>query len=128
MRFRECYIRRCEHWSKKMLDSTESAKTQCAAFENIVDITTLFPGLRTLLLNYCCVGGATSMDNVSALWDRRGDPQSKQWSFWQTLAASSLSETSISSALENAHIGQLTRCEEDGLSMVEQLLIEHECS
>ncbi|KAJ6536318.1 hypothetical protein B0H19DRAFT_1079820 [Mycena capillaripes] len=107
---------------------TESAKTQCQAFRNIVDITTLLPDLRAHLISAECMGGATTMDSISALWARSVGSPVEGWTFWQTLAATSLSDPTISLMLEDTSILQLTKCEEGGLSVIERLLIERDCS
>ncbi|KAF7359644.1 Heterotrimeric G-protein alpha subunit, GPA3-like protein [Mycena venus] len=107
---------------------TQSAKTQSQAFKNIVDIITLFPGLRTHLLRTECMDGATSMVNICAVWDRCVGSPTEEWTFWQTLAATSLSDNTIAPILEETAILQLMRCDEDGLSVIERLLIENDCS
>ncbi|KAJ7673492.1 hypothetical protein B0H14DRAFT_2656902 [Mycena olivaceomarginata] len=75
---------------------TESANTQCQAFKEVVDLVTLLPGLRVLFLQTKILYSATSLDTISALWDRFTDPPDKEWTFWQALAATCLADTVIS--------------------------------
>jgi hypothetical protein len=110
--------------------STESAKTQCQAFERIVALTTLFPGLRFLLLcSKCMVGVPVLKDHIAAVWDRPMGSLDSTWSFWRTLAATCLSETSIAVIVEQTPVQQLANCPEDstGLSVIERLLIARGC-
>ncbi|KAJ7327429.1 hypothetical protein DFH08DRAFT_1026306 [Mycena albidolilacea] len=65
---------------------TEFANTQCQAFKEIVDLVTLLPGLRVLFLQTKVLDNVTSLDTISALWDRSTGPPDKEWIFWQTLA------------------------------------------
>ncbi|KAJ7937932.1 hypothetical protein B0H13DRAFT_1852220 [Mycena leptocephala] len=96
---------------------TESTNTQCQAFKEIVDLATLFPGLRLHFLRANCMNNATSTDTISALWDRSTGPPSEEWTFWQTLAAVCLSDTTISVIVEESSIPQLTGCDEGRLSL-----------
>jgi hypothetical protein len=107
--------------------STESAITQYRAFKDIVDLVTLFPGLRLLFLRTKCLDSITSTDTISALWDRPGDPPDEEWKFWQVLTATCLSDTTISAILEESSAPQLTGCDEGSLSVIERLLVEHDC-
>jgi hypothetical protein len=59
------YIQPCN-----ALYSTEAANTQYQAFEDVVDLVTLFPGLRIHFLGAKCMDNVTSTDAISALWDR----------------------------------------------------------
>jgi hypothetical protein len=69
--------------------------------------------------------GTTLTDTISALWDRPGGPPDEEWKFWQSLAATCLLNTPISTLLEDSSILQLTSCDEGGLSVIERLLVEH---
>ncbi|KAF7356156.1 Protein kinase domain-containing protein [Mycena venus] len=105
---------------------TESAGTQSQAFKDIVDLVTLFPGLRALFA--CALDNATSMDTISAAWDRPPWAPDKEWTFWQTLAATCLTNTVVSSLLEGSPVSDLTDCSKGSLTLIEQLLIERDCS
>ncbi|KAJ7131607.1 hypothetical protein C8R46DRAFT_1201920 [Mycena filopes] len=76
--------------------------------------------------------GATSAASVSELWEPTSSvaPPSEecQWFFWQGLAAACLTETTISTLLNDNPVAELTRCLDEGLSVVEQLLVEWESS
>jgi hypothetical protein len=107
---------------------TESADTQCQAFKDIVEVVTLFPGLRKRLLGIKYVEGATSTEDISSLWNRANGPPDDEWTFWQMLAATCLADITISTILEGSTIQQLTSCDAGGLSVIELLLVEHDCS
>jgi hypothetical protein len=110
-----------------MVLRTESADTQSRAFKDIVDIVTLFPGLRALCLHAKYIEGATSTEDISSLWSRvNGLPD--EWAFWQMLAATCLADTTISGILEDNTVPLLTSCDAGGLSVIELLLVEHDCS
>lgn len=65
--------------------STESSRTQCQAFERIITLTTLFPGLRFIFLRSKCIQNVPVLvDNISALWNRSDNPTDPHWSFWRT--------------------------------------------
>ncbi|KAF8159102.1 hypothetical protein K438DRAFT_1986028 [Mycena galopus ATCC 62051] len=72
---------------------TEAINTQCQAFKEIVDLVTIFPGLRVLFLHTKPLANASALDAISALWDRSTGAPDKEWTFWQTLAATCLTET-----------------------------------
>ncbi|KAF7344935.1 hypothetical protein MVEN_01656000 [Mycena venus] len=108
----------------------ESPKTQRQAFERIVTLITLFPGLRLHFCRSNCMQSVPiSKDDISALWDRSDGYLDPEWSFWRTFAATCLSETSISVMLEKTSVSQLANCLHDngGLSVIERLLIAHGC-
>jgi hypothetical protein len=108
------------------LHSTESASTQCQAFKEIVDLATLLPGLRVLFLQTNVLDNATSPDTISAFWERSTGPPDKEWIFWQMLAATCLADTVISAMTEGNSLAGLVACDDDGLSTIERLLVEHE--
>jgi hypothetical protein len=111
-----------------MLLRPESPDTQCQAFKDIVDIVTLFPGLRAHLLHAKYMEGSTTTEAISGLWNHvHGRPDDK-WTFWQMLAATCLAETTISAILEESTVPLLTSCDAGGLSVIECLLVEHDCS
>ncbi|KAF8209028.1 ras family-domain-containing protein [Mycena galopus ATCC 62051] len=110
--------------------TTESSKTQCQAFERIVTLTTLFPGLRFIFLRSNCMQDVPVLvDKISALWNRSDNPTDPYWSFWRTFTATCLSETSIAVMLEETPVSQLTTCPKDSgsLSLIERLLVAHSC-
>ncbi|KAJ7681726.1 hypothetical protein B0H14DRAFT_2655118 [Mycena olivaceomarginata] len=49
---------------------TESANTQCQAFKEIIDLVTLFPGLRVLFLQTKVLDNTTLLDAMSELGSR----------------------------------------------------------
>jgi hypothetical protein len=111
-----------------MLLRTESPNTQCQAFKDIVDIVTLFPGLRAHLLHAKYMEGSTTTEAISVLWNRVHGPPDDKWTFWQMSAATSLADTTISTILEDSTIPLLATCDAGGLSVIERLLVEHDCS
>ncbi|KAJ7800567.1 hypothetical protein B0H14DRAFT_3785074 [Mycena olivaceomarginata] len=106
---------------------TESANTQCQAFKEIVDLATLLPGLRVLFLQTKVLDNVTLLDTIYALWDRSTGPPDKEWTFWQKLAATCLADTVISAMTEGNSLADLVACDDEGLSTIERLLVEHEC-
>ncbi|KAF7333431.1 hypothetical protein MVEN_02359000 [Mycena venus] len=106
----------------------ESSKTQCQAFKDIVNLVTLFPGLRKYCLYVECLGDATSIDAIFALWNGSNGPTVEEWIFWKTFAANCLADISISAVLEKSSVTELCNCREDDISAIEWLLIEHNCS
>ncbi|KAF8159074.1 hypothetical protein K438DRAFT_1986001 [Mycena galopus ATCC 62051] len=104
----------------------EAANTQCQAFKEIVDLVTIFPGLRLLFLQTKPLASATSLDAILALWDSSTGAPDKDWTFWQTLAATSLADTTISTILDGSSVADFGKCHEEGLGVIEQLLIEHD--
>ena len=64
-----------------MVLRTESADTQCRAFKDIVEIVTLFPGLRALCLHAKYIEGATLTGAIFALWNRANAPPDDEWKF-----------------------------------------------
>jgi hypothetical protein len=111
-----------------IFNSTESANTQCQAFKEIVDLVTLFPGLRGLLLQTKVLDNTTSLDAMSELWNRPTGPPDQEWIFWQKLAQTCLSDTTISAVLERRSVSDSTTCSEEGLSVIESLLVGQNCA
>jgi hypothetical protein len=111
-----------------MVLRTESADTRCRAFKDIVEIITLFPGLRALLLHAKYIEGATSTQDISSLWSRANGPPDDEWTFWKMLAATCLADTTISTNMETSTVAQLTSCDTGGLGVLERLLVEYDCS
>ncbi|KAF7358039.1 Metacaspase type II [Mycena venus] len=103
---------------------TESATTQSQAFKEITDLVTLFPGLRSFLLRSKSLQKATSKQAISALWDRSVGPPDDKWMFWQTLAATCLSDTRISAIVEESTVPQRANCATEGPGVIERLLLE----
>jgi hypothetical protein len=103
--------------------STESANTQCQAFKDITDLATLFPGLRLIFIRN---DTATSTDAVTSLWDRCTGSPNEEWTFWKVLAATCLGETTIAPMLEGISVSDWANCQEDSLSVIDRLLIEHD--
>jgi hypothetical protein len=107
---------------------TESDDTQCQAFKDIVEIVTLFPGLRALCVDAKYLDGNPKTEAISAFWSRANGPSDDKWVFWQMLAATCLADTTISAILEESTVSLRTTCDAGELSVIEQLLVEHDCS
>ncbi|KAF7350345.1 hypothetical protein MVEN_01339200 [Mycena venus] len=107
---------------------TEAVNTQRLAFLIIVDLLTLFPGLRLLFLRSKCLDGATSRESIAIPWYRPFEPMDEEWTFWKTLAATGLGDTVISAILEESSILELPDCPVGGLGAIEQLMVYHDCS
>ncbi|KAF7334934.1 hypothetical protein MVEN_02243100 [Mycena venus] len=111
----------------KYTQPTESADTQCRAFKDVVHLVTLFPGLRVIFLRAKFLEGQTSVDAITALYNRDFVAINAEWEFWRTFAAGCLSDSDIGAMLEERRICELAICDE-GLSLVERLLIESNSS
>ncbi|KAJ7160244.1 hypothetical protein C8R46DRAFT_1107494, partial [Mycena filopes] len=109
---------------------TEAPTTQLRAFKNVIHLCTRFLGLRAVFLECKCMQGATSAASISELWKPSPglEPPSEELVFWQGLAAECLCETTISTLVEDTPIAELTCCPEEGLSVMERLLVEWDCS
>ncbi|KAF8159065.1 hypothetical protein K438DRAFT_1838047 [Mycena galopus ATCC 62051] len=105
---------------------TEAANPQYQAFKEIIDLVTLFPGIRLLFLHTKPLENARSFDAISLLWSSSIGAPNKELTFWKTLAATSLTDTAISARLETSSVVDLGKCHEEGLGVIEQLLIEHD--
>ncbi|KAF8149647.1 hypothetical protein K438DRAFT_1866375 [Mycena galopus ATCC 62051] len=112
----------------KYTQPKESGSTQCQAFKEIVDLVTLFTGLRVHFLRAKCLDGATPTDDIAALWNRPTGSPDDDWSFWQSFAATCLCDTDISTMLEGSTVLDLFKCTEGTLGMIERLLVEHDSS
>ncbi|KAJ7160262.1 hypothetical protein C8R46DRAFT_366164 [Mycena filopes] len=123
----------CANLTKYTL-STEGLTTRLRAFKNIVHLCTQFLGLRRIFLGCKYMQGATSAASISQLWDPSLTVPNEEWSFWQGLAAACLSETTVSTLLEDTPLlegtplAKLTYCPDEGLSVIERLLVEWNCS
>jgi hypothetical protein len=84
---------------------------QYQAFRSIIELVTLFPGLRVHFLGAKCMDNAKSIDTISAISDRSPGTPDEEWAFWQSLAATCLSDTTISAIMEGSGIEQLTSYE-----------------
>jgi hypothetical protein len=111
-----------------MVLRTESADTQCQAFKDIVEIVPLFPGLRAHFLRVKYMEGLTTTEAISVLWNRVHGPPEDKWAFWQMLTTTCLADTTISTLLEDSTISLLMSCDARGLSVIERLLVEYDCS
>ncbi|KAJ6523037.1 hypothetical protein B0H19DRAFT_1244303 [Mycena capillaripes] len=119
--------KRCSKVMKYTLP-TESGSTQRQAFKEIVELATLFPGLRFHFLHAKCLHGVTSMDDIAALWNRPTGSADDDWTFWQSFAANCIYDTDISAILEGSTVLDLFKCMEGTLSVIERLLVEHDSS
>ncbi|KAJ6480855.1 hypothetical protein C8R45DRAFT_1100439 [Mycena sanguinolenta] len=119
--------KRCSKLMKYALP-TESANVQCQAFKNIVHLVTSFPGLRVVLLRTKFLDAAPSLDTLSELWGCSSGGSDDNWEFWKILAATSLSQSTISTVVEGSLVLDLSNCQQEGLSVVEQLMVQHDCS
>jgi hypothetical protein len=101
---------------------------QFHAFKEIVDIVTLFPGLRLIFLGTKYLGRVTSIDDISALWERPTGALDDEWTYWQNLAATCLADSTTSVMIEGSSVADLSNCQQERLSIVEKLLVLHGCS
>ncbi|KAJ6480839.1 hypothetical protein C8R45DRAFT_1215775 [Mycena sanguinolenta] len=106
---------------------TESVNVQCQAFKNIVHLVTSFPGLRAVFLGTKFPEASPSLDTISQLWDHSSGGSDGDWEFWKILAATCLTESTISTIVEESSVLDLSNCQQEGLSVVEQLMVQHDC-
>ncbi|KAJ7753575.1 hypothetical protein B0H16DRAFT_1834838 [Mycena metata] len=104
--------RRCSKLVKYTLPK-EALQTQCRAFQRIVQLTTLFPGLRLLFIRSDHIQSFISSqidlaETLSRFWDRPDGPVNAEWNFWRSFAKLCLSDTSISNVIEECPVRQLT--------------------
>jgi hypothetical protein len=112
--------------NNSIFDSQEAPSTQRRAFENIVALTTVLPGLRLLFLRSKYIDcRSQTRDRISALWERSDNSPDEKWKFWRSFAATTLSDMDISAIVEKRSILQLTQCG-PGLSVIERLLVAHD--
>ncbi|KAF7367682.1 hypothetical protein MSAN_00831900 [Mycena sanguinolenta] len=110
----------------------ERADMQCQAFQRLVQLTTLFPGLRLMLLlsKHIQPPKSTNLqDMLSKLWDRSHpilppDDES-EWRFWRSFAEICLSESSISLVIERCPITQVALCKGTPNCVIGELLIRY---
>jgi hypothetical protein len=72
--------------------------------------------------------GATSTEDISSLWSGVNGPPDNDWAFWQILAATCLADTTITTILKDSTIPLLTSCDAGGLSVIERMSVEHDCT
>ncbi|KAJ6501792.1 hypothetical protein DFH09DRAFT_1202581 [Mycena vulgaris] len=126
---RPSLVRRCCRLIKYALP-IQGPATQYQAFRCIVNLATLLPGLRPLFLRSKYIQNVPpSPIQLSGLWRRPGGPPDEDWTFWQSFAAHCLSDDDICVILEGTSVQQLTNFqpENGGLSVIERLLIAHNC-
>ncbi|KAJ7787289.1 hypothetical protein B0H14DRAFT_3580682 [Mycena olivaceomarginata] len=70
------------------------------------------------------VFNTTSLDAMSELWNRPINPTNQEWMFWQKLAATCLSNTTISAILEERSVSDSTTCSEEGLSVLKDIGVD----
>ncbi len=107
-----------------MIPSVESANTQHQAFKDILDLVTLLPGLRKIFLRSNFFDKAPTLETILSLWDRSGGLPDKEWAFWQTLAATALTDSTSSGILEESLMSDWFNCGGEGLSVIERLLMD----
>ncbi|KAJ7767948.1 hypothetical protein DFH07DRAFT_808170 [Mycena maculata] len=123
--------RDCSRMIKYTLPS-ESPKTQLQAFKRIVAQVTFYPGLRLLFIRSKRLQwrdvpiGPISQEAISGLWDRPNWAPDDEWAFWRTFAATCLSDTSVSAIIEKNSVPDLTKCQDEGLCVIELLIISHD--
>ncbi|KAJ7759528.1 ankyrin repeat-containing domain protein [Mycena metata] len=105
----------CSRFMKYTLNK-QTVEMQCVAFQRLVELTTMFPGLRLMLLRseHIRPSKPTRLeDNISALWDRSHTGWSPddiaEWRFWRSFAEMCLSEAQISSRIERCHIPRVVQ-------------------
>ncbi|KAJ6480824.1 hypothetical protein C8R45DRAFT_1215766 [Mycena sanguinolenta] len=119
--------KRCSKLMKYTLP-TESVNVQCQAFKNIVHLVTSFPGLWVVFLRTKFPEASPSLDTISQLWDGSSGGSDEDWEFWKILAATSLTESTVSTIVEGSPVSDLSKCQQEALSVVEQLMVQHDCS
>ncbi|KAJ6540654.1 hypothetical protein B0H19DRAFT_1313389 [Mycena capillaripes] len=99
----------------KYTQPTESGSTQCQAFKEIVDLVTFFPRLRVHFVFTKYLDDVTSMDDISALWNRPTGFPDNDWTFRQIIAATCLADNTSSAMIERSSIADLTNCQQSSM-------------
>ncbi|KAF7343073.1 Mitogen-activated protein kinase [Mycena venus] len=120
---------RCSKLVKYTLPK-EAPDMRCQAFQRIVQLTTLFPGLRLLFLRSdyiqsCKQTQVSIADRISELWDRCAGLPDDEWKFWRSFAKLCLTDTPVSSLLEKFPIRCLKTEPSASISVIEELLRTH---
>ncbi|KAJ7436117.1 hypothetical protein FB451DRAFT_1455156 [Mycena latifolia] len=109
---------------------TQTPKVQLRAFQRVVELTALFPGLRLLFLRSECIRSCAVTpahsefkESICKLWDHPDGPSEAEWTFCRSFAAVCLSETEVSTRLERFYIRQLN--DEPIQVVIEELLKTH---
>jgi hypothetical protein len=100
------------------------------AFQRIIQLTALFPGLRLLFLRsdyiQSCAQTETSFeDRISELWDPCDGSPDDEWNFWRSFAKLCLTDTPVSSLLEKSPIRHLKTEPSASISVIEELSRTH---
>ncbi|KAJ7809110.1 hypothetical protein B0H14DRAFT_3151703 [Mycena olivaceomarginata] len=123
--------KQCSEFARYTL-SKERSDMQCEAFQRLVQLTTMFPGLRLMLLPERIQSSKlTGLEvKISTLWDRSDSsflPNEAEWRFWRSFAEMCLSEAPISLMIEICHITQVVQYQLEGTSscVIDELLLTH---
>jgi hypothetical protein len=96
------------------------------AFKGIINLTTVYPGLRRMFLNCRYVQGITlSEDALSSLWFR--DLCGPEWHFSRNFAAACIVDNDICPMLEANPQWTCVVNVAEGLSVVERLVVAADC-
>lgn len=95
-------------------------------------LTTRYPGLRRLFLQSLDADPVrTSEDDILALWKRPEDTpdSSPEWDLYRDFAAACLADADVFLIVEGNRPEQLISLggEDEGLSVIERLLVVREC-
>ncbi|KAF7358372.1 hypothetical protein MVEN_00887200 [Mycena venus] len=118
---------KCSELVKHTLPSQKTGpKVQLLAFQHIVTLATLLPGLRLLFLRSKELQGKASKDSLEELWKRPDNWMNEEWEFWRSFASICLSETCISGVLEECPVEELANCqiENGGRCVIDRLISE----
>ncbi|KAJ7200059.1 kinase-like domain-containing protein [Mycena rebaudengoi] len=121
--------KRCSKLVKYTLPE-EAPDMRRQAFQRIVQLTALFPGLRLLFLRSdyiqpCAQTQASFEDRISELWDPCDGSPDDEWNFWCSFAKLCLTDTPVSSLLETSPIRHLKTEPSATISLIEELLRTH---
>lgn len=105
-------------------DRKTAPNAQLLAFQHIVTLATLFPGLRLLFLQSEYLKREGSKDSLEMLWERSDKHMNEEWKYWCSFAAICLSEICISGVVEKCRIEELanSQVEIDGRSVIDRLM------
>ncbi|KAJ6549849.1 hypothetical protein B0H19DRAFT_1264749 [Mycena capillaripes] len=124
--------KQCSRFMKYTL-SEETVDMQCVAFQRLVQLTTMFPGLRLMLLLSKHIQSsepAKVEDKISRLWDRSQSSflsdDEAEWRFWRSFAEMCLSKAPITLTIEECQIPQVVQYElGTSKCVVGKLLLAH---
>jgi hypothetical protein len=108
----------------------EAISTQLISFKCIVELSTSFPGMRSLFHRALVVHGLPqSQDKILVFWNRSDGCIVPSCDFHRNFAAACLFDDDVAPILEGRPMGAIFTDSPgpDGLTTVERLLVAYDC-